>query len=49
MGAVNPYGHPAPRTIQALQWAGAKVYRTDRDGTVEVIADKDKMWVRSGH
>ncbi len=35
-GTGNPYGHPAPATLDRLRAAGAKVYRTDRDGTVVV-------------
>jgi competence protein ComEC len=32
VGAHNPYGHPAPSTLRALQ--GIRTLRTDRDGTV---------------
>ncbi|WP_330461834.1 ComEC/Rec2 family competence protein [Streptomyces sp. NBC_00820] len=35
-GAGNPYGHPAPVTVAALQAGGATVLRTDRDGAVAV-------------
>ncbi|MGW7472871.1 ComEC/Rec2 family competence protein [Streptomyces cyaneofuscatus] len=35
-GADNPYGHPAPRTVDALRAAGALVLRTDTDGAVAV-------------
>ena len=34
VGADNSYGHPAPATSAALRAAGARVLRTDRDGTV---------------
>lgn len=37
VGKGNPFGHPAPETIQKLQ--GMKVYRTDRNGSLEVEAD----------
>ena len=33
-GAGNPYGHPAKATLDRLAAAGARVLRTDRDGTV---------------
>ncbi|MEU3460201.1 ComEC/Rec2 family competence protein [Streptomyces sp. NPDC006733] len=39
-GAANPYGHPAPRTLRALRAQGAKVLRTDTDGTVAVLGDR---------
>ncbi|WP_398864226.1 ComEC/Rec2 family competence protein [Streptomyces sp. C11-1] len=35
-GADNPYGHPAPRTVDALRVAGARVLRTDTDGPIAV-------------
>ena len=35
-GARNPYGHPAPATLERLAAAGARIGRTDLDGTVEV-------------
>jgi competence protein ComEC len=35
-GRDNPYGHPAPPTLERLEAAGARVFRTDRDGTVSV-------------
>ena len=38
-GADNPYGHPSPRTVDALREGGARVLRTDRDGTIAVAGD----------
>jgi competence protein ComEC len=35
-GTGNPYGHPARATLERLSAAGARVFRTDRDGTVQV-------------
>ncbi len=35
-GTGNPYGHPTKQTIERLRAAGAQVYRTDRDGSVQV-------------
>jgi competence protein ComEC len=43
-GAKNPYGHPAPATIQRLRDHGATVYRTDLNGTVDVALEGDR-WV----
>jgi competence protein ComEC len=37
-GAGNDYGHPAPETLELLQASGARVVRTDRAGTVLVVA-----------
>jgi competence protein ComEC len=47
VGVGNRFGHPAPETLQALQDVGAQVYRTDLNGTVEVIADKEHIWLRT--
>jgi competence protein ComEC len=38
-GLGNPYGHPAPSTIERLRGVGASVYRTDLDGTLEATSD----------
>ena len=46
-GAGNPYGHPARSTLERLAASGARVYRTDRDGTVTVSFDLAGMTVRS--
>ncbi|MEE1753445.1 ComEC/Rec2 family competence protein [Streptomyces sp. SP18CS02] len=35
-GRDNPYGHPSPRTVDALRAAGAVVLRTDTDGAIAV-------------
>jgi competence protein ComEC len=39
VGARNPYGHPDAGTLARLAAAGARVYRTDRDGAVLVETD----------
>ncbi|MFE3830805.1 ComEC/Rec2 family competence protein, partial [Streptomyces sp. NPDC059092] len=36
-GRDNPYGHPAPRTVDALRAGGATVLSTDRDGAIAVV------------
>lgn len=35
----NSYGHPTRQTLDRLQDIGASVYRTDRDGTVELVVE----------
>lgn len=39
VGAVNPYGHPAPETLARIEAGGARLFRTDRNGTVEATLD----------
>ncbi|UKY50212.1 ComEC/Rec2 family competence protein [Streptomyces inhibens] len=42
-GADNPYGHPAPRTIEALRAQGARVLRTDTDGSIAVLGTPARL------
>ncbi len=46
VGKDNPFGHPAKAVLERLR--GVKVFRTDSDGTVEVITDGRFVWVRTG-
>ena len=45
VGAKNNYGHPNSDTLIRLDTVGAKVYRTDKMGTVEVITDGETYTV----
>ncbi|GEB58708.1 ComEC/Rec2 family competence protein [Streptomyces gardneri] len=48
-GRDNPYGHPSPRTVEALRAGGARVLRTDLDGAVAVVgAGRGLMAVARG-
>lgn len=38
-GRFNSYGHPAPDALARLKDIGAEVFRTDRDGEVDVSCD----------
>ncbi len=44
VGADNKYGHPAASTISGLDKLGIKIYRTDRDGTLEFLSDDSTTW-----
>ncbi|MFE1800081.1 ComEC/Rec2 family competence protein [Streptomyces sp. NPDC059517] len=44
-GADNPYGHPAPSTMAALEAGGAQVLRTDVDGAVTVGGGDDHLLI----
>jgi beta-lactamase superfamily II metal-dependent hydrolase len=39
----NNYGHPAPSTLNTLTAIGAKVFRTDLDGTQELSSDSVQL------
>jgi competence protein ComEC len=44
-GLGNPYGHPSPRTIGRLEAHGARVLRTDHDGSLQVATDGSDLHV----
>jgi competence protein ComEC len=46
-GTGNPYGHPARRTLERLAATGARVYRTDVDGSVTVAFEPSGLAVRT--
>ena len=47
VGRGNDYGHPSPSTLDALRARVPLVYRTDRDGTVELTVDGGRIEVRT--
>jgi competence protein ComEC len=49
VGVVNEYGHPTPEAIGRLERAHARVYRTDRDGTVTVETDGSRIQVTTAN
>jgi competence protein ComEC len=44
-GARNPFRHPTPEALGRLEAAGARIYRTDRDGAVLLETDGATLWV----
>ena len=47
VGLRNRFGHPHPRTLEALHNAGVSVFRTDQDGAVTAWTDGERLLVRS--
>lgn len=45
VGADNDYGHPSETVLNELAASGAKIYRTDKDGTVVFTSDGKKITV----
>ncbi len=45
VGAKNTYGHPATDALARFTSLAAKIFRTDQNGTVEVLADVQKLKV----
>jgi competence protein ComEC len=44
-GEANPFGHPAPGTIERYAQAGVHLLRTDRDGIVTALTDGHTLTV----
>jgi competence protein ComEC len=38
-GRANPYGHPVPQVMKRYEEAQSAVFRTDRDGQIEIQTD----------
>lgn len=43
VGAGNTYGHPHKSLLKRLQNARSQIFRTDRDGRVEFVMDRNKV------
>lgn len=46
VGTGNPFGHPRASTVRALAARVPNVFRTDRDGTVELTVEPSGLHVR---
>jgi competence protein ComEC len=47
VGQNNRFGHPSPEVVEGYQAAGAKVYRTDEQGAIEMETDGSRLVVRT--
>jgi competence protein ComEC len=47
VGRRNTYGHPSPDALERLRKHGIAIWRTDRDGNVEVTTDGATMTVQA--
>lgn len=45
VGADNPFGHPSPKVLGRLN--ATHLYRTDINGTIELITDGKRLWVKT--
>ncbi|MDD4900522.1 MAG: ComEC/Rec2 family competence protein [Patescibacteria group bacterium] len=43
VGRDNQFGHPSLRTIKRIERQGAKIYRTDLEGTIRLASDGRKI------
>ena len=46
-GRANPYGHPLPYVLDRYKSAGSEVFRTDRDGQIELVTDGVDLMVET--
>jgi competence protein ComEC len=44
VGARNTYGHPAPEVVARLAAHGVHAHRTDREGTITLESDGQRVW-----
>jgi competence protein ComEC len=44
-GRNNPFGHPAAEILEELEGRGARIFRTDQDGTVRIRLEGDAILV----
>jgi competence protein ComEC len=47
-GKKNKYGHPHAQTLEQLTAIGSQIFRTDKEGTIEIVTDGKKYWRRKG-
>jgi competence protein ComEC len=47
VGENNPFGHPNPVALRRLNLRGARVYSTDRDGAITVLAGAKNLELRT--
>lgn len=46
-GNNNKFNHPHRESIDALTNSNIAIYRTDRQGSIELTTDGDKLWVKT--
>jgi len=49
VGGNNTFGHPNPEVVERLvdRLSEEKVYRTDKNGTIEFITNGERLWVKT--
>lgn len=47
VGKNNSYGHPTKETLLRFDMVGSSLWRTDKNGEVEVVSDGSKYWVKA--
>ena len=47
VGEGNPYGHPSAQTLATLSRLRSKIYRTDKNGAIAIVARSHRLSVRT--
>jgi competence protein ComEC len=49
VGADNRFGHPSPQVLERLEElvGGERILRTDERGTIEVVTDGERVWIKT--
>jgi competence protein ComEC len=47
VGERNRYGHPNKDVLARFESSGVRIYRTDRDGAIEIKTDGKGLWVKT--
>jgi len=49
VGADNRFGHPSPQVVERLEElvGGERILRTDERGTIEVVSDGERVWIKT--
>ena len=46
VGEKNPYNHPRQEALDLLTKSGSKIYRTDKDGSIEIVSNGESWYTR---
>jgi competence protein ComEC len=49
VGVDNRFEHPSPEVLARLEESvgGERILRTDEDGTIEVVTDGERIWIKT--
>ena len=47
VGEKNPYNHPRQEALDLLTKSGSKIYRTDKDGSIEIVSNGESWYTKT--
>lgn len=45
VGAGNSFGHPTEEVLMRLEGVGSRIWRTDKQGEIEIVSDGLRYWI----